>query len=154
MNCLRATAIIAAASLFLSAYSAKANSEAACAIWLCLPAGFPSGCEAARREFHRRLDRAKPPLPSFSSCATGSSTGRYEFSYEQFEDCGSGYRAVTDYVGRGQSIKHACVSELCDASAKWNYQDDRCNAFLRQPRTKPNSIKIWVDNELIGRYFY
>lgn len=42
--------------------------DAACAIWLCLPAGFPSGCGDAKREFKKRIKKFKPPLPRLSSC--------------------------------------------------------------------------------------
>ncbi|WP_045395016.1 hypothetical protein [Vibrio rotiferianus] len=45
-----------------------AASDNECAIWLCLPSGFPSGCGDARRAFKKRIKKFKSPLPSFSSC--------------------------------------------------------------------------------------
>ncbi|WP_192867834.1 hypothetical protein [Thaumasiovibrio subtropicus] len=42
--------------------------SADCAIWLCLPAGFPSGCGDAKSAFKNRIKKLKPPLPALSSC--------------------------------------------------------------------------------------
>lgn len=52
--------------------TAIAASKDECAIWLCLPAGFPSGCSAAKSAFKKRIKKRKPPLPAFSSCAVSS----------------------------------------------------------------------------------
>lgn len=49
-----------------------AASQDECAIWICLPGGFPSGCGAAHSAMKKRLKNFKPPLPSFSSCLVGS----------------------------------------------------------------------------------
>ena len=43
--------------------------SSACKIWLCLPAGFPSGCSDAHTAMIKRIRHFKPPLPSFGSCA-------------------------------------------------------------------------------------
>ena len=51
-----------------------AASQDECSIWLCLPAGFPSGCGAAKSAFKNRIKHHKSPLPAFSSCAVQSST--------------------------------------------------------------------------------
>lgn len=53
----------------------KAASENECAIWLCLPGGFPSGCGAAHSAMIDRVKDFKPPLPSFSSCAVNPLAG-------------------------------------------------------------------------------
>ena len=48
----------------------NANVSADCAIWLCLPAGFPSPyCDAAKKAFKHRVKRGKSPLPPFNQCA-------------------------------------------------------------------------------------
>lgn len=60
-------AAITAAFLF-SAPPTYAASDDECAIWLCLPTGFPSGCGDAKSAFKKRIKKFKPPLPSFSSC--------------------------------------------------------------------------------------
>lgn len=53
----------------LSAPAAFAASQDECAIWICLPGGFPSGCGAAHSAMMDRIKDRKSPLPSFSSCA-------------------------------------------------------------------------------------
>lgn len=58
-----------------------AASQDECAIWLCLPGGFPSGCGAAHAAMAKRISHLKPPLPPFSSCsANGSGSMNYEQS--------------------------------------------------------------------------
>ena len=44
-------------------------SQDECAIWICLPGGFPSGCAAAHSAMVKRAHKLKPPLPPFSGCA-------------------------------------------------------------------------------------
>ena len=46
----------------------QAASEDECAIWLCLPTGFPDGCSSAKSAFIKRVKKLKPPLPDFFSC--------------------------------------------------------------------------------------
>lgn len=58
--------------LFSSA-PVMAATEAECAIWLCLPTGFPSGCGDAKSAFLKRIKKRKSPLPSFASCVLGQS---------------------------------------------------------------------------------
>ena len=52
--------------------SANAASGDECAIWMCLPTGFMTGCSGARKAFLKRIKRFKPPLPSFTSCLVSS----------------------------------------------------------------------------------
>ncbi|EOX8575804.1 Uncharacterised protein [Salmonella enterica subsp. indica] len=74
------TTIIAlsfAVPLLAISLPSRAASQDECAIWLCLPAGFGQGCDAAKSAFKKRIRKGKSPLPSFSSCATdtGDSLG-------------------------------------------------------------------------------
>lgn len=64
-----------AVSMVPTSYAA---SQDECAIWLCLPTGFPSGCDGAKKAFRHRMRHFKPPLPAFSSCNVGSNT--YDFT--------------------------------------------------------------------------
>lgn len=78
------TFLLALSTSILSPSAAFAASEDECAIWLCLPGGFPSGCGAAKSAMKDRLEDFKPPLPNFSSCAVsspGSSTMSHTYSY-------------------------------------------------------------------------
>lgn len=56
------------ATFLLPAQPTFAASQDECAIWLCLPTGFPSGCGDAKSAFLKRIKKFKPPLPSFTSC--------------------------------------------------------------------------------------
>ncbi|OKP21804.1 hypothetical protein BSQ40_25610 [Serratia fonticola] len=50
-----------------------AASQDECAIWLCMPAGFPgSECNAPHNAMIKRIKKGKSPLPSFGSCAVDS----------------------------------------------------------------------------------
>lgn len=42
--------------------------EDECAIWLCLPGGFPEGCDKAYSAMIKRLEEGKSSLPNFASC--------------------------------------------------------------------------------------
>lgn len=68
--------VLAAASLVMASFggllaspSAHAASQDECAIWLCLPGGFPSGCGAAHSAMVSRIKDGKSPLPAFSACS-------------------------------------------------------------------------------------
>lgn len=52
-----------------SGVGTKQINEDECAIWLCLPGGFPEGCGKAHSAMTKRLKKGKSPLPSFSSCS-------------------------------------------------------------------------------------
>lgn len=54
--------------MLLNQANAMTDQEADCSIWLCLPAGFPSGCSPALGKFKERLKKFKPPAPNFASC--------------------------------------------------------------------------------------
>ncbi len=65
--------------------SVQAASEDECAIWLCLPGGFPSGCGGAKSAMLKRVKKGKSPLPDFVSCAvkgdSGGSSMTYDYNY-------------------------------------------------------------------------
>lgn len=136
-----------------------AASEAACAIWLCLPGGFPSGCSAAHSEFKHRIKKGKPPLPDLGSCTTGpngeKANGSYQLGYEIFEPCKEGYvleqsNSTGLYMANGR-----CVLKQCNGYSGWN----RNNCITRDSyaavrRVQPNYVKMWVDGQYIGQYWY
>lgn len=71
-----------------SMQSANAASQDECAIWLCAPGGFPSGCEAAKKAMFKRIKKGKSPLPDFSSCAvkddtTGTDPKDFTYSFDR-----------------------------------------------------------------------
>ena len=52
-----------------------APSSDECAIWLCLPYGFPTGCSDARKAMERRLLNFQSPIPRWDSCSVGDEAG-------------------------------------------------------------------------------
>lgn len=54
-----------------SAYAVPLKS---CSIWLCLPAGFPSGCSDAYSAMKKRLKRGQSARPPLASCFVSDKT--------------------------------------------------------------------------------
>lgn len=134
--------------------SAHASSQDECAIWLCLPAGFPTGCSSAHSEFKKRIKKGRPPLPDLSSCTTGPdgkvSKGRYQMGNEYFEPCKEGY--TFRQMNYGLSASALCERKDCGNFSKENcHVHDRYEA-IRRP--KPSYVKIWVDDQYLGQFFY
>jgi len=141
----------------------RAESEDACAIWLCLPAGFPQGCSGAYGEFRHRLKKRRPPLPDLSSCTTGpngeKSSGRYELGYEEYYPCDEGFELQVNVDEGGERAR--CVSENHQSCP---YQEgvqiihrdeDFCYYYYTaKHRPKPNYIKMWVDGRYLGQYYW
>lgn len=71
--CLSAALLFGSGLVLPSAAFAASQDE--CAIWLCLPGGFPSGCGAAHSAMVDRVKDLKPPLPPFASCVVTGSGG-------------------------------------------------------------------------------
>lgn len=69
--------VVFSLSMIYSSSSVYAVSDAECAIWLCLPAGFPTGCGDAKNAFKKRVRKGKSPLPAFSSCAVSEPQNPY-----------------------------------------------------------------------------
>jgi len=65
---------------FLSSNTLAAT-QAECAIWLCLPTGFPSGCSDAKSAMIKRVKKLKSPLPSLSACMSGAGANNSGMSY-------------------------------------------------------------------------
>ena len=55
MNVIKYTISALLAVFVLSPSSGYSASQDACAIWICLPGGFPSGCSGAYSEFKKRI---------------------------------------------------------------------------------------------------
>lgn len=134
---------------------AQASSQDACAIWICLPGGFPSGCGGAYSEFKKRIKKGRDPLPKLSSCTTGPNgekvDGHYQLGYERFEPCDEGYVLREKQQGY-RNTQGLCYRTGC---APQQYQEnDRCENYQALIRPKPHYVKMWVDGEYLGQYFY
>lgn len=71
----KATRLWMCLALMTCAQVASAASQDECAIWLCLPGGFPQGCGAAYSAMIDRIEDRKPPLPDFGACAVNPPPG-------------------------------------------------------------------------------
>lgn len=60
---------------------ARAASDAECAIWICLPGGFPGGCESAHSAMIARIKNLRPPLPPFSACSVDATSDGMTFNW-------------------------------------------------------------------------
>ncbi len=70
-------------NLLLAVSPAHSTSQAECAIWLCLPSGFTTGCSAAKSAFKKRIKKGKSPLPNFNHCAVPGSTENISYKRQK-----------------------------------------------------------------------
>jgi len=82
MNVIKFTILALLAVLFLNPSPGYSASQDACAIWICLPGGFPSGCSGAYSEFQKRIKKGRDPLPRLSSCTTGPNGEKVDGHYQ------------------------------------------------------------------------
>lgn len=141
-----ATSLIAISFLSAVPTTVQAATEDECAIWLCLPSGFPSGCGAAKSAFKKRIKKLKPPLPNILSCLAEGSSSTLNFKHD--------FVAVFDstrtckITGANQCIQWEItpVSEkrgqFCDPRAEGN----GCNTM--------RYVEIFDNQEQIGSTYY
>jgi hypothetical protein len=143
-----------------------AASQDECAIWLCLPGGFPEGCGGAYSAFKKRLKNGKSPLPEFSSCAVSldgtSSSGRYQMGVEQFEACPIGHMVIDRFsYSLNQQARHClaqrCVDQNPNAVTLLNQGFETnpiCPISYAAMRAQQHYIEMWVDQKYLGKFFY
>lgn len=143
--------LISAFFIFGFSQSSYAASEADCAIWLCLPGGFPTGCSAAHSAFKDRIKHGRPPLPDLPSCTKGpdgkKSNGNYQMGYEYFEPCKAGY--TLQEKGSGYFVSGKCVQSNCR-----RYWNNVCPSYEAIKRASPRYVKMWVNGIYTGQFFY
>lgn len=138
---------------------AKADTQDACSIWLCLPSGFPTGCASAYSEFKHRIKTGKPPLPGLSSCVTGpdgsKSKGTYKTGVEYFMPCKDGFQYNKIPQGFYDEIMCLPVDPQCSVREKYrsNKKID-CTPYPPIRRDKQRYIRVWLDDKYIGQFFY
>lgn len=89
--------------LFCLPAKSQAASKDECAILLCMPQGFPSGCSAAKKAMQKRLRKGKSPAPALSSC-TIESNDQKTSSNNSFPNVG---RYVASLTGNQQCLTGA-----------------------------------------------
>ncbi|UJF17244.1 conjugal transfer protein [Vibrio sp. SS-MA-C1-2] len=98
-----------------------------CAIWLCLPMGFPSGCGDAKKAFKKRIKKLKPPLPNFFSCVSPDAPP---------SNMSSNYQQRVEYC------------------REWNYSDNSNNQWCVDRVRIPAYVETFQDGEQLGERYY
>lgn len=153
-------AVLVVLSFMLDSVSfAYAETEDSCAIWLCLPGGFPTGCAAAYSEFKHRIKKGKPPLPKISACTTGpngeNSDGNYQMGDEYFFPCKNGLEYSR--IPQNSYDEVMCVPADPQCNLREKYRRDKkvdCTPYKPERRKMSHFIKIWMDGKYLGQFFY
>lgn len=114
---------------------AFAVSQDECAIWLCLPSGFPAGCEAAHSAMHHRIKHGKSALPPFEQCAVDqngeqgkddefSTRERFVLHIREHQECTQWKRISTKNTETRQCVSYKIIPE--------HYRPGR-SCYLRKP---------------------
>lgn len=146
------TLLAAALAAALLTPPAQAASQDECAIWICLPGGFPSGCGSAHSAFKKRLKKGKSPLPSWGSCSVSNPgsppvDARASYGREPYYPCRDGYRLVRAKRDREAGNQPArCVSLR-------TRRGEPIDSY--QARARPNGgryVTYTINGELIHPY--
>jgi len=135
---------------------ASAASQDECAIWICLPGGFPSGCGAAHSAMIDRIKDGKPPLPGFGSCAVNPPKGsgsHMTFDWGIAAYIPSHQECVQWYWGDYECQRYATVPEsyvkgrMC-RHYDWGRSDPKfCTRTVRWS-------EVFIENTLAGPTYY
>lgn len=118
------TVITAAAALMIASAVAQAASQDECAIWLCLPQGFPgSECSGPESAMWDRIEDDESPLPEFSECAVEAEGMSYQEGYAAYipphQHCVKSHREQRGYnYGGGPKYVTVC-DESVDVPGKY-----------------------------------
>lgn len=155
MNVIKSAILVLVTIFIMHPKEGYSASQDACAIWICLPGGFPSGCGGAYREFKKRIKKSRDPLPRLSSCTTGADSekldGHYQLGYERFEPCNDGY-VLRERSQGYRPVKGACYRNFCVPSQFQEHSS--CENYAATLRPNPYYIKMWVNGDYLGQYFY
>lgn len=150
-----AASAVALASLggLVAPSTALAASQDECAIWICLPGGFPSGCGAAHSAMMDRIKDRKSPLPSFGSCAV-KEEGHSEMSYKHGMAAYYPTRRVCTSWGYGEGDScnqwetvpgHWVKNKWCSMGGETDY--DGCTKSGR-------FVEVYIDGKQAGSTYY
>lgn len=133
-----ATLLLLPFSFFLTSFTVQAASEDECAIWLCLPTGFGQGCSGAKKAFHKRNIRHKPPLPRFDECSVDSNSDNNTLTQKHASTMTSkhGYVAViaeqrTCSWWKNKGSDHSNECGEWDITPSYLIKDTRCTRYGR-----------------------
>lgn len=151
--------------------------DAGCAIWMCLPAGFPGDeCRAPHKEMLRRLKHGHFPLPTFSSCVRnftikglslkGLNNSEFSYNYNDaalipaHKECIK-YQEETVYTQYGPQKKQTCLKYgLTDASfvkdrvCVPNCGSTGCHPIPEGCTDTYKYIDVLIDGQPYGQTYY
>ncbi|GGO83799.1 hypothetical protein GCM10011348_28440 [Marinobacterium nitratireducens] len=156
--CSASVLVISLVGPVVATSTAFAASQRECAIWLCLPGGFPLGCEAAKSAMMDRLDDGKSPLPSFTSCSIdtqgrGSRQMSYDFNYAALIEAHTlctRWRSGGDesYCASWESIpQHMVKGARCRSDRDGNRVPAFCVRTFRY-------VDVFVDHQRAGDTYF
>lgn len=127
----------------------SAASQDDCAIWLCLPTGFPSGCSKAKRAFVKRIKKFKPPLPSFTSCMAKRSEIPPELRTNDKPSVLTYKEGIAAKMIDGRYLDGvACRYYRFDKDSEWKLKPKGCLATYQW-------VETFMDGKPYGgRYYY
>ena len=141
-----------AVMLPLTAYAASDaimdDRESECAIWLCLPGGFPEGCEAAKRSYVKRITsftgghhprRKFTDLPRFDLCVDENPPG--------IEDYNVGPDSVITWQGAYEV--HMPAYNVC---TRWGYRGAQDNQVRYCAAVKTVPARTFESQEKYHEY--
>ena len=151
--------------------------DSGCAIWLCLPAGFPGEqCRSPHKVMLQRIRKGEFPLPSISSCMTnytikgmslnGLNKSTFSATYNEAafipsQKICTSYTEETVYGAYGPWQRKKCIEYgYSDASY---VKDRRCNPNCGSSGCHPipegctdtyKYIDVLIDGEVFGETYY
>ncbi len=136
-----------------------AASQDECAIWICLPSGFPSGCGAAKSAMRDRIKDMKSPLPNFSSCAVNPPSGSGSHMKSDFGLAAyiPPRRVCTQYHRYNRNNK-SCIAY--ESLPEQYIKNTRCHIYRygdRYPRHCTRTYRwaeVFVEGQLAGPTYY
>lgn len=146
---------ITAAILFsVAGNMASAASQDECAIWICLPGGFPSGCGAAHSAMIDRIKDRKPPLPNFGSCAVNPPKG--SGSHMSFDWGIAAYipshRECVSWGWGDSCARYDTVPESYVRGRRCNITED--SSYPRYCTKTVRWSEVFIEDKLAGPTYY
>ena len=139
--------VLSGAGLSIS-QTALAIDEDDCGIWLCLPQGFPGGCEPPYAAYIKRIThkpKPKPPLPAFGRCTTGDASGQYFIEgFVPYVPCRAGYTFST-----GDRDNPAKCSKEVRRGKDGDTVTDSYNAIANP---HPYFVQVYIDGKPTQHY--
>ena len=134
---------------------AQSDKDLDCGIWICLPGGFPGGCEPYHDRLKERLKEGKGPLISLSSCGGGSSKGT-KYGREYYHACRSGFKLVTTPDDRtGEPTDGRCINQRKCVTREGRDETRRnCGDYKARKRSKQRFVDMVIDGERLGKFYY